>query len=150
MKGYYKNEEATRAIIDSQGWLHTGDIGYCDDDGCLYILGRLKEIMKVKGFQVAPAELENVLRGHPKVEDVAVIGIPDKEWGELPRGYIVAKEGKTASLTAEEIHDFLQPQVTAYKQLRGGIEFVQAIPKSPTGKILRRELLDKYLSNCSQ
>ncbi|CAG7723148.1 unnamed protein product [Allacma fusca] len=142
MKGYFNNEEATRNTIDVDGWCHTGDIGYYDNDDCLWIVDRLKELIKVKGFQVAPSELEDLLRGHEKVEDVAVIGVPDAEWGELPRAYIVKKDGQ--NLVEDELNHFLKDQVTSYKQLRGGIEFVKAIPKAPTGKILRRELLTAY------
>ena len=146
MTGYYKNDEATKSTIDSDGWIHTGDIAYYDDDDCLYIVDRLKELIKVKGFQVAPSELENLLRNHPKVEDVAVIGIPDTKWGEVPRAYIVPnnKDAAAKSLREEEVQDFMKNQVTDYKQLRGGVEFIQDIPKASSGKILRRELLSMY------
>ena len=147
MKGYYKNEEATRNTIDPDGWLHTGDIGYYDEDDCLYIVDRLKELIKVKGFQVAPSELENLLRNHPNVEDVAVIGVPDNEWGEAPRAYIVKK--KNTDLEENDVQDFIKNQVTSYKQLRGGVEFLEAIPKAPSGKILRRELMSEYKSKIS-
>lgn len=82
MKGYFKNEEATQNTIDSDGWLHTGDIGYYDEDGYCFIVDRLKELIKVKGFQVAPSELEDELRKHPEVADVAVIGVPNADWGK--------------------------------------------------------------------
>ena len=144
MKGYYNNEKATKDTIDSDGWLHTGDIGYYDSDDCLFIVDRLKELIKVKGFQVAPSELEDLLRSHPKVEDVAVIGIPDQEWGELPRAYLVTRKG--ADLSEDEVHNYIKNEVTSYKQLRGGIEFIEAVPKAPSGKILRRELLQEYKS----
>jgi acyl-CoA synthetase (AMP-forming)/AMP-acid ligase II len=141
MKGYYKNEEATRNTIDSDGWLHTGDIAYYDDDGYCYIVDRLKELIKVKGFQVAPSELEDLLRELPGVSDVAVIGVPHEEWGELPRAYIVRKDG---SLNDDQVNGHLAGKVTSFKQLRGGIEYVEAIPKAPSGKILRRELIKNY------
>jgi len=142
MKGYLDNEEATKeTLID--GWLHSGDIAYYDDDQHFYIVDRLKELIKVKGFQVAPAELEDLLRQHPKVSDVAVIGIPHDKFGEVPRAYIVANQNEVLE---EEIHQFLDEKVTDFKKLRGGIEFVGQIPKSPSGKILRRELRDALKS----
>jgi len=141
MKGYWNNEEATKNTIDADGYLHTGDIGYYDEDNHFYIVDRLKELIKVKGFQVAPAELEELLRNHPDVSDAAVIGINNAESGELPRAYIVKKN---ASLTDETINRFINEKVATYKQLKGGIEYVDAIPKAPSGKILRRELKKAY------
>ncbi|ODM92784.1 4-coumarate--CoA ligase 1 [Orchesella cincta] len=142
MKGYFRNEEATRNTIDSDGWLHTGDIAYYDEDGYFYIVDRLKELIKVKGFQVAPSELEDLLRKHEKVEDVAVIGVPNLVSGEAPRAYIVPKPGTNPS--EEEINEYLKPLVASFKRLYGGIEFRKTIPKAPSGKILRRELSDEY------
>jgi acyl-CoA synthetase (AMP-forming)/AMP-acid ligase II len=147
MKGYLNNEEATRNTIDGDNWLHTGDIGYYDDDQHFYIVDRLKELIKVKGFQVAPAELEELLRSHPDIADAAVIGIdsPDAGAGELPRAYIVKKDSNNAAaLTDEKIHAFINAKVTNYKQLRGGIEVINVIPKATSGKILRRELKKAY------
>jgi len=141
MKGYFNNEEATRNTIDPDGWLHTGDIGYYDDDKCFYIVDRLKELIKVRGFQVSPSELEDTLRKHPEVDDVAVIGIPDEEAGELPRAYIVRK---SENLSEDVVNGYLKPILAYYKQLKGGIVFVKAIPKAPSGKILRRELIQEY------
>src|SRR5690348_9707373 len=103
MKGYYRNEEATQNTIDQDGWLHTGDIAYYDEDGFCYIVDRLKELIKVKGFQVAPSELEDELRKHPDVADVAVIGVPNEEWGELPRAYIVPR---SKSLTTDQVNGY--------------------------------------------
>jgi len=137
MKGYYKNEAATAATIDSDGWLHTGDIGYYDEDKCFYIVDRLKDLIKVKGLQVSPSEIENVLREHPDIADVAVIGVPDEESGELPRAFIVKQ---TDSLSEAQIHDFLKDKLASFKQLRGGIHFIPAVPKAASGKILRKEL----------
>jgi len=141
MKGYYNNDEATRNTIDTEGWLHTGDIAYYDEEGYFYIVDRLKELIKVKGFQVAPSELEDILRKHDKVQDVAIIGVPNVASGEAPRAYVVKKD---ESLTEEEIHDYLKPQIASFKQLKGGIEFRKTIPKAPSGKILRRELVEEY------
>ena len=137
MVGYLNNPEATAATIDSEGWLHTGDIGRFDADGHLYVVDRLKELIKYKGFQVAPAELEALLLTHPAIADAAVIGLPDEEAGEIPAGYVVLKPGQEAS--EDEVKAFISEHVATYKNL-GSVEFVEAIPKSASGKILRREL----------
>jgi 4-coumarate--CoA ligase len=139
MKGYLNNPEATAITIDDDGWLHTGDIGHVDSDGHFYIVDRLKELIKYKGFQVPPAELEALLLTHPAVADAAVIGVPDPEAGELPKGYVVLKPGAEAS--EEDIKEFVADAVASYKQLRI-VEFIDAVPKSASGKILRRELRD--------
>lgn len=139
MKGYLNNPQATAATLDADGWLHTGDLGYVDADGHLYVVDRLKELIKYKGFQVAPAELEAVLLRHPDVADAAVVGIPDDEAGEVPVGYVVLAPGAAAS--AEEIMRFVAGEVAHYKQIRR-LEVIDAIPKSAAGKILRRELRD--------
>jgi len=140
MKGYLNNEQATNETIDSDGWLHTGDVAHFDSDGFIYIVDRIKELIKYKGFQVPPAELEGLLLTHPAVADSAVIGIPDDEAGELPKAFITLKPG--AEATAEEIQEFVSGQVATYKQIRL-VEFLPAIPKSASGKILRRELRDR-------
>jgi acyl-CoA synthetase (AMP-forming)/AMP-acid ligase II len=137
MKGYLNNPTATAATLDANGWLHTGDLGYIDADGHLYIVDRLKELIKYKGFQVPPAELEAVLLRHPDVTDAAVIGVPDDEAGEIPVGYVVLTPGATAS--TEQILRFVAGEVAHYKQIRR-LEVIDAIPKSAAGKILRREL----------
>jgi 4-coumarate--CoA ligase len=137
MAGYLNNPAATAATLDADGWLHTGDIAHFDADGYLYIVDRLKELIKYKGFQVPPAELEALLLTHPAVADAAVIGEPDPEAGELPVGCVVLKPGQSA--TAEELRDFVAGQVAHYKQLRA-IRFIDAVPKSASGKILRRQL----------
>jgi 4-coumarate--CoA ligase len=139
MKGYLNNEEATRATLTEDGWLKTGDIGRIDEDGHVTITDRLKELIKVKGFQVPPAELEGILLTHADVADAAVIGIPDEESGELPKAYVVAKPD--ASPTVEDIKAHVAEHVATYKQL-AEVEFIEAIPKSASGKILRRELRD--------
>lgn len=138
MKGYLNNPEATARTVDADGWLHTGDIGTVDADGYLTVMDRLKELIKVKGFQVAPAELESVLLKHPKIADVAVIPVPDEDSGEVPKAIVVSK----SPLTADEVMEFLLPHVAHYKRVRH-VEFVDAIPKSPSGKILRRILVEK-------
>jgi acyl-CoA synthetase (AMP-forming)/AMP-acid ligase II len=139
MKGYLNNPQATAAMIEPDGWLHTGDLGHLDADGHLYVVDRLKELIKYKGFQVPPAELEAVLLRHPDVTDAAVVGLPDEEAGEIPVGYITLRPGASAS--PEEIMQFAAAQVASYKQIRR-LEVVETIPKSASGKILRRVLRD--------
>jgi 4-coumarate--CoA ligase len=140
MTGYLNNAEATAATIDEDGWLHTGDVGHVDDDGHFTIVDRLKELIKFKGFQVPPAELEALLVTHPAIADAAVIGVPDDEAGELPKAFIALKEGESTS--AEEIQRFVADKVASYKQVRI-VQFVDSIPKSASGKILRRLLRDQ-------
>jgi acyl-CoA synthetase (AMP-forming)/AMP-acid ligase II len=139
MKGHLGNPQATAATIDPDGWLHTGDLGHIDADGHLYVTDRLKELIKYKGFQVPPAELEAVLLRHPDVTDAAVVGLPDEEAAEIPAGYVTLRPG--ASSSPAEISRFVASQVASYKQIRR-LEVVDAIPKSPSGKILRRILRD--------
>jgi acyl-CoA synthetase (AMP-forming)/AMP-acid ligase II len=139
MKGYLNNPEATAATVDADGWLHTGDLGYMDSGGYLYVVDRLKELIKYKGFQVPPAELEAVLLRHPDVADAAVIGVPDDEAGEIPAGYVVLRPGAAAS--PEQIMRFVAGEVAHYKQIRR-LELIDAVPKSAAGKILRRVLRD--------
>lgn len=138
MKGYLNNTKATMEMIDDEGWLRTGDIGYSDADGCLFVVDRLKELIKCNGRQVAPAELESVLMGHPAVADAAVVGSPDESAGEVPKAFIVAR----TKTTAEEIMQFVAGKVAPYKRLRS-VEFIEEIPKTPAGKILRRVLKDR-------
>ena len=140
MKGYFNNEEATRETIDDDGWLHTGDIAIIDDEGYFTIVDRLKELIKFKGFQVAPAELEALLVTHDKIADAAVIPLPDEEAGEIPKAFVVPREGE--SISEEEVMEFVNSRVSTYKQVRQ-CEIVDEIPKSPSGKILRRLLVDK-------
>jgi acyl-CoA synthetase (AMP-forming)/AMP-acid ligase II len=140
MRGYLNNEQATAATIDADGWLHTGDIAVVDEDGFCTIVDRLKELIKFKGFQVPPAELEAVLVSHPAVSDCAVVGVPDEEAGELPKAFVVIADG--AQVDDAELLDHVAQRLSPQKRLRL-IERVAAIPKSPSGKILRRELRDR-------
>lgn len=138
MQGYWKApEETARALRD--GWLYTGDIGHVDADGFTYIVDRKKEMIKYKGFGIAPTELESLLMEHPAVMDSAVIGIPDAEAGELPKGFVVIRQGFT--VTPEEIVAFANGKLAGYKKIHT-VEFIDAIPKVASGKILRRELKD--------
>ena len=139
MKGYLNNPQATAETIDADGWLHTGDIGHIDADGHVFVVDRLKELIKYKGFQVPPAELEGLLLSHPAIADAAVIGRPDEEAGEIPVAFVVFKPGMEAS--KEDIQQFIAGQVASYKQL-GDVTVIDAIPKSASGKILRRMLRD--------
>lgn len=144
-KGYLDNPKATAESIDSEGWLHTGDVGFVDGNGNVYITDRVKELIKYNGFQVVPAELEALLQGHPAVNDVAVIGVPNAERAtELVRAYIVCAPGVQEGADLErDLTNWLKERVAPYKQLRGGIRFVKEIPKSTAGKVLRRVLQDQ-------
>ncbi|XP_055631141.1 uncharacterized protein LOC129771482 [Toxorhynchites rutilus septentrionalis] len=138
MKGYLDNEEETRSAIDAEGWLHTGDTGYFDEDGDFFIVDRIKDLIKCKGFQVAPAEVEAVLLANPKIKDAAVIGIPDSECGELPLAFVVVQPGVETG--ENEVKLWVAERLSKHKHLRGGVRFVGEIPKTASGKILRREL----------
>ncbi|KAJ3191803.1 hypothetical protein HK101_007402 [Irineochytrium annulatum] len=138
MKGYRKNPKATAETIDDDGWLHTGDVAYMDKHGFFYIVDRIKELIKYKGLQVAPAELEAVLLTHPAIADAAVIPRPDERAGEVPRAYVVLKPN--AKATESEIRAFVEGKVAQHKRLRGGVAFIAEVPKSASGKILRRML----------
>ncbi|XVF75637.1 hypothetical protein PTKIN_Ptkin13bG0203200 [Pterospermum kingtungense] len=138
MKGYLGNEEATAATLDKDGWLKTGDLGYFDKDGFLYIVDRIKELIKHNGYQVAPAELEAVLLGHSNILDAAVIPVEDEESGQIPMAYVVKAAG--SELSEEEVIHFVAGQVAPYKKVRR-VEFLNAIPKSAAGKILRKQLI---------
>lgn len=138
--GYLGNEAATRETFDKDGYLHTGDVGYIGEEGLIVISDRIKEMIKVRGQQVAPAELEDLLLGHEDVDDCAVIGIPDVYSGEIPKGYVVLVDRKTeGDDVGRRLMDYVKSKVVGYKRLRE-IEFVEAVPKSPTGKLLRRVL----------
>ena len=141
--GYLNNEKATRETFDADGFLHTGDRGSISEEGMIYISDRIKELIKVKGIGVAPAELEDLLLGHPKVEDVAVMSIRDDYSGELPKAYVVLKPGiQESTAVGKEIIAFVKEKKVRYKWVKE-VEFISEIPKSPSGKILRRVLRDK-------
>ncbi|XP_055911806.1 uncharacterized protein LOC129945881 [Eupeodes corollae] len=143
MLGYLNNEEANKDIFregapGSSRWLRTGDVAYYDEEGSFYITDRMKELIKVKGFQVPPAELEECLRSHPKILEAGVIGIPHSQHGELPKAFVVLRPNVEAS--EEEIKEFVAEKVAHYKHLEGGVQFIDELPKNPSGKILRKDL----------
>lgn len=138
MRGYLNRPAETRAALDDDGWLHTGDIGHADGEGDFFIVDRLKELIKYKGLQVPPAELEAVLLSHPAVADVAVVPLPDAECGEVPRAFVVLK----GAASAEELMAYVAGRVAPFKKVRR-VDFIDVIPKSPSGKILRRLLRDR-------
>ncbi|CAL1405775.1 unnamed protein product [Linum trigynum] len=143
MKGYVGNDQATAETLDAEGWLKTGDLGYINSQGYLYIVDRLKELIKYKAYQVPPAELEALLQSNPKIADAAVIPYPDDDAGQIPMAFVVRKPG--SQLTEAEVMDFVAKQVAPYKKIRR-VAFVNSIPKSPAGKILRRELVQLAVS----
>ena len=139
IQGYFENEKANRESWDAEGYFKSGDVVQADPKtGLMYVLERVKELIKVRGFQVAPAELEGVLISHPSIVDAAVLGIPGKDDSELPRAYVVRRKG--SNLQASEVQDFMKEQLAGYKQLSGGVVFIDEIPKLPSGKILKRVL----------
>ncbi|KAJ1260187.1 hypothetical protein BS78_10G213300 [Paspalum vaginatum] len=137
MKGYLNDPEATKNTIDKDGWLHTGDIGYVDDDDEIFIVDRLKEIIKYKGFQVPPAELEALLITHPEIKDAAVVSMKDELAGEVPVAFIIRTEG--SEISENEIKQFVAKEVVFYKRINR-VFFTDSIPKNPSGKILRKDL----------
>lgn len=143
MKGYLNDPEATARTIDKEGWLHTGDVGYIDDDNELFIVDRLKELIKYKGFQVAPAELEAMLITHPIISDAAVVPMKDEDAGEVPVAFVVKSNGSI--ITEDEIKQYISKQVVFYKRIKR-VFFTDAIPKAPSGKILRKDLRAKLAS----
>jgi long-chain acyl-CoA synthetase len=135
-QGYWKHPEDTQLAL-RDGWLYTGDIARMDEEGYVFILDRKKEMIKYRGYQIAPAELEAILMEHPAVQDCAVVGIPEEKVGEVPKAFIVKKEG--IDLSAEEIMAFVAERVAPYKKVRD-VAFIHEIPKNQSGKILRRVL----------
>lgn len=141
MKGYLNNPEANKTAF-SNGWYKTGDMVYYDENGMFYVTDRIKELIKVKGFPVAPAELEEVIRNYPGVGDACVIGVPHEKWGEVPRAYVIPK--KSGELDTKKLMEYVASKVVEFKRLEGGVAVVDSIPKTASGKLLRRELKLQY------
>lgn len=138
MKGYVGDEEATAAILDSDGWLRTGDLCYIDDEGFLFFVDRIKEMIKYNGYQIAPAELEHLLQSHPDIVDAAVVPFPDEQAGQIPIAFVVRK--RWSIIDESQIQDFIAQQVAPYKRIRQ-VTFVDSLPKNAPGKVLRKELI---------
>jgi acyl-CoA synthetase (AMP-forming)/AMP-acid ligase II len=141
MKGYWQDEEKTAKALTPDGWLRTGDMGYMDEEGYIYLSGRGDDMIIRGGENISPEEVENCLFTHPKIEDVAVIGVPDPEWGQEPRAIVVLKEGEKA--TPEEIMEYCRSRLASFKRPRSVI-FVDSLPRSPMGKVLKRVLREQY------
>ncbi|CAB3247236.1 unnamed protein product [Arctia plantaginis] len=138
MKGYWNNEAATKETVDSDGWLHTGDVAYYDEEHYFYIVDRTKELIKVKGNQVSPTEIESVIMERAEVADVAVVGVPHPLAGEVPKAFVVLKPKH--KLTEKDVYDLVAQKLTKYKHLEGGVLFLDTIPRNAAGKIMRNEL----------
>ena len=141
MRGYWKLDEATAATIAPDGWLRTGDAGYLDDDGYLFIHDRVKDMIITGGENVYPAEVESAVYGHPAVAEVAVIGVPDDKWGEAVKAVVVARPG--ATIDPDEIIAFARSRIAAFKAPKS-VDVIAALPRNASGKILRRELREPY------
>lgn len=146
MMGYLNEPDKTAECLSENGWLRTGDMAYYDEDGYFYITDRIKELIKVRGFPVAPAELEELLLTNENIQDAAVIQVPDEKSGELPRAYVVLKQTADPNeVTCQYLKDWVKEKVAPQKRLDGGVVFVDQIPKSASGKILRRILRDEAM-----
>ena len=141
MAGYWKDEEKTGKTIDQDGWVHTGDMGYRDKDGYFFLAGRATDMIIRGGENIAPEEIEAVLHYYSKVEEAAVIGVPDEEWGEVPKAVVVLKKGETA--TAEDIMEYCRVKLASFKRPRS-VVFVDELPRNPMGKVLKRLLREQY------
>jgi long-chain acyl-CoA synthetase len=141
MAGYFQRPQETTAALTSDGWLRTGDGGYLDDDGYLFLTDRIKDMIVSGGENVYPVEVEEVLAGHPDVAEVAVFGVPDERWGETVKALVVPTAGHTP--IAEELVAFARERLAGYKLPRS-IEFVDDLPRTATGKVLKRELRDRH------
>jgi len=141
MSGYWKDEEKTGKTIDKDGWVHTGDMGYMDEEGYFFLSGRATDMIIRGGENISPEEVEGVIHAHPKVNECAVIGVPDEEWGEVPICVVVLKEGEKA--TPEELIEYCRAELASYKRPRS-VVFCDDLPRNPMGKVLKRELRERY------
>jgi acyl-CoA synthetase (AMP-forming)/AMP-acid ligase II len=141
MTGYWRDEQKTSQVMTQDGWLRTGDMGWMDEEGYIYLAGRGDDMIIRGGENISPEEVENVLHSHPKVEEAAVIGVPDPEWGQEPRAVIVLKKGKAA--TSEEIIEYCRSKLSGFKRPRS-VVFLDSLPRNPMGKVLRKKLREEY------
>jgi acyl-CoA synthetase (AMP-forming)/AMP-acid ligase II len=141
MSGYWKDEEKTKKTIDKDGWVHTGDVGYVDEDGYYFLAGRSSDMIIRAGENISPEELENVIREHPGVEDVAVIGVPDETWGEEPRAVVIPKKG--AKVTEDDIMEYARKNLASFKRPRT-VVFVKDLPRNPMGKLVKKQIREMY------
>ena len=141
MTGYWKDEERTRQSFTDDGWYRTGDLGYVDDEGFVYLCGRADDLIVRGGENISPEEVENVLSLHPKVDEVAVIGVPNPEWGQEPRALVVLKKGQDA--TSEELIEYCRGRLAGFKRPRS-VLFLEELPKNAYGKVSRKALREKY------
>ena len=141
MGGYWGKPEATAAVFTHDGWLRSGDGGHMDADGYIYITDRIKDLIISGGENIYPAEIERVLAEHPSIQDVAVIGVPDERWGEVPKAVVVARPG--ATIDANEVVAWCRERIAAFKCPKT-IDVVAALPRNPTGKILKKDLRKPY------
>ncbi|MBM2831853.1 MAG: long-chain-fatty-acid--CoA ligase [Dehalococcoidia bacterium] len=141
MSGYWKDKEKTAKAIDKESWLHTGDMGYMDDEGYIYLAGRGDDMIIRAGENISPEEVEQAIQSHPKVEEAGVIGVPDPAWGQEVKVVVALKKGQKA--TAEEIIEYSKKKLSSFKAPKA-VAFVDVLPRNPMGKLIRKELREKY------
>lgn len=141
MKGYWEDEQKTAQTMTSDGWLRTGDMGYVDEEGYVYLTGRADDLIIRGGENIAPEEVEEVINTHPKVAESGVIAVPDAEFGQQPFAFVVLKQGESA--TPEEMMEFCRERIASFKRPRG-VEFIDELPRNPMGKVLRKKLREQY------
>ncbi|MFC1977313.1 class I adenylate-forming enzyme family protein [Chloroflexota bacterium] len=141
MAGYWKDQEKTDKTIDKEGWVHTGDVGYVDEAGYYFLSGRATDMIIRAGENISPEEVEAVLQSHAKIDDVAIIGVPDENWGEVPLAVVVLKQGETA--TPEELMEYCRANLASFKRPRS-VVFTDELPRNPMGKILKKQLREQY------
>ncbi|VDM13899.1 unnamed protein product [Wuchereria bancrofti] len=142
MKGYLNDVEETKKVIDSNKWLHTGDVMYFDSNNFYFVVDRKKDLIKVNGMQVSPTELEDILKCHKNIRDAAVVGIPDKDHGQVPKAFVVLMNDEIPNFQPADLIKYVNDRVAPYKQLRGGIQIIRELPKTPNGKLARKDLLN--------
>jgi acyl-CoA synthetase (AMP-forming)/AMP-acid ligase II len=141
MSGYWRDDKKTAQVKTKDGWLRTGDTGWLDADGYVFLAGRGDDMIIRGGENISPEEIEDVLHSHPDIEETAVIGVPDPEWGQEPCAVVVLKKGKTTG--AEEIMEYCRSRLAGFKRPRQ-VFFVESLPRNSMGKVLKKELRNKY------